>query len=388
LNIIIRELMVKGRQGHVSQTTVCKLWAKAGGRCEYDGCNKLLYKDDLTSEDINRSLVAHIVAASPDGPRGSETDSGRLVDDIDNVMLLCHDHHRLIDHEGLSDHSAERLRVMKKRHEDRIRMLTEIDVVKKSLPVMYAANIGEVTPRITRSELSAAMVPENYPDDGTIEISYKNSSTYDNENLFWQMEEKQIKDKVSQDVLPKFKDSEYDCISLFALAPQPLLVKLGTLLNDVYKVKVYQKHREPDTWAWQVDSEQNHFKVNTPEDTTKAPVLVFAISADAIASRVERKYGDAASIWVISAEKVGNDMLRSADQLAEFRTIVRSTLDEINATSTEPSIKVFMAMPAACAVELGRVWMPKADKSLVLFDKNNSFGEDDIETITINKELI
>ena len=48
--------------------------------------------------------------------------------------------------------------------------------------------------------------------------------------------------------------------------------------------------------------------------------------------------------------------------------------------------EVFMAMPAACAVELGRVWMPKADKQLVLFDKNNAVDVDDAETITIKHD--
>ena len=43
-------------------------------------------------------------------------------------------------------------------------------------------------------------------------------------------------------------------------------------------------------------------------------------------------------------------------------------------------------MPAACAVELGRVWMPKADKQLVLFDKNNAVDVDDTETITIKHD--
>ena len=98
--------MAKKRAGNATAHTIAKLWAKAAGRCEYAGCNKLLYKDDLTSEEINRAFVAHIVAASPDGPRGDKTLSAQLVDDIDNVMLMCHDHHRLIDHEQVVEHTV------------------------------------------------------------------------------------------------------------------------------------------------------------------------------------------------------------------------------------------------------------------------------------------
>lgn len=378
--------MASKRTGNVSKTTICKLWAKAAGRCEYDGCNKRLYKDDLTNAEINSAYIAHIVAASPDGPRGSEFDSARLVDDLDNVMLLCNNHHRLIDHEGLADHPAERLREMKRKHEERIRMLTEIKDCKVSLPVIYAANIGDKTHNISKPEFSKAMVPDNYPSEKVVEISYRNSSTYDNEDLFWQMENKQIVDKVSKDVLPLYTKGGYDSISLFALGPQPLLVSLGTKLNDLYKVKVFQKHREPDTWAWQVEGRPNIFKIDSPQDKSQAPVLIFAISAEAIVVRVKRKYEGMNSIWVVTVDEPGNDVLQSANQLSEFRKIARKVLDEINKSTDVPELKVFMAMPAACAVEFGRVWMPKADKTLVLFDKNNALGEDDIETITIRKD--
>ena len=134
--------MKKGRQGEASPHTIRTLWGKAAGRCEYEGCNKMLYQDDVTSEDINRAFVAHIVAASPGGERGDEEQSAQLFDDIDNLMLLCHELNRLIDHERAAVHGVDRLRAMKKKHEDRIRTLTEIDSSKKSIPITYGANIG------------------------------------------------------------------------------------------------------------------------------------------------------------------------------------------------------------------------------------------------------
>ena len=110
---------------------------------------------------------------------------------------------------------------------------------------------------------------------------------------------------------------------------------------------------------------------------------MFALSAEAIETRVLNQYGDDASIWVITAKNPNNDMLRTEDQLTEFRKITRKVLDDINSSSKEEAIKVYMAMPLACAVELGRVWMPKADKSLVLYDKNNRLYYEDVQTITL-----
>ena len=377
--------MAKNRAGNATAHTIAKLWAKAAGRCEYDGCNKLLYKDDLTSEEINRAFVAHIVAASPDGPRGDATLSAQLVDDIDNVMLMCHDHHRLIDHEQVSEHSVERLREMKKKHEDRIRMVAEIDAAKVSVPVVYGVNIGKEAVSIPRRELALAMLPDNYPSENTVLLSHRDSSIYDSMDMYWASEAAQLDQKYLEFLKPLVGKEDIDCVSVFALAPLPLLVKLGTKLTDLHKVKVYQKHREPDTWQWQTLDRPNPMKITRPEDTSKMPVLVFSLSATAIENRVKSRFGDDASIWVVTAENPNNDILKSKDQLAEFRTLTRKVLDEINAASQEQSIKVFMAMPAACAVELGRVWMPKADKQLVLFDKNNAVDVDDTETITIKQ---
>ena len=375
--------MAKRRAGNASPQTITKLWAKAAGRCEYDGCNKLLYKDNLTSEDINGGFVAHIIAASPDGPRGDEVLSAQLVDDIGNVMLMCHEHHRLIDHEQVAEHTVDRLRAMKKKHEDRVREVTEIDAAKISVPVVYGPNIGKEAVSIPRRELAQAMLPDNYPTENVVTISCQNSGLHDSQELFWQAEVAQLEQKYNESLKPLIGKEDIDCVSVFALAPQPLLVKLGTMLSDLHKVKVYQKHREPDTWKRQEIIEPNPMRIVRPQDTSKTPVLVFSLSAKAITTRVRNNFGDDASIWEVTAEDPNNDMLRSADQLAAFRQLTRKVLDDINASSAFDSVKVFMAMPAACAVELGRVWMPKADKKLVLFDKNNTVETDDIETITI-----
>ena len=46
------------------------LWAKAGGRCQFNGCNRLLYRSPITLETVNISEKAHIYSFSEDGPRG------------------------------------------------------------------------------------------------------------------------------------------------------------------------------------------------------------------------------------------------------------------------------------------------------------------------------
>src|SRR5882762_7609777 len=46
------------------------LCVRAAGRCEFDGCNKYVFRHHLTHAEENFSQMAHIVAFKPDGPRG------------------------------------------------------------------------------------------------------------------------------------------------------------------------------------------------------------------------------------------------------------------------------------------------------------------------------
>lgn len=53
----------------IPEKTRVRLWVRASGRCQYAGCNKPLWRDDLTMADMNSAYIAHIIADSPDGPR-------------------------------------------------------------------------------------------------------------------------------------------------------------------------------------------------------------------------------------------------------------------------------------------------------------------------------
>src|SRR5690606_826758 len=114
-----------------------KLWVKSGGRCEYIGCNMPLWKDELMQKDMNKAYISHIVAASPDGPRGDKIKSRELEVDYDNLMLLCDECHRRIDKADSETHTVDMLTGMKKIHERRIELVTGIEEKKKSLVISY-----------------------------------------------------------------------------------------------------------------------------------------------------------------------------------------------------------------------------------------------------------
>lgn len=84
----------------VPTTDIKILWAKAAGRCTMPDCRRSLFTNASESVPSRNLLVGencHIVAESPDGPRGKSSlrfpDRSRYP----NLILLCSNHHKIID---------------------------------------------------------------------------------------------------------------------------------------------------------------------------------------------------------------------------------------------------------------------------------------------------
>jgi hypothetical protein len=91
------------------------LWGPSGNRCAF--CRREL-KIDATSED-DEAVVGdecHIVSGQANGPRYDPTYPAHLIDEVDNLLLLCRVHHKMVDDQPMT-YPAPALREMKARHE-------------------------------------------------------------------------------------------------------------------------------------------------------------------------------------------------------------------------------------------------------------------------------
>lgn len=109
------------------------LLLKSGNRCAFPNCGKVLFKDGDTPEDaVNRSEVAHIVAQREDGPRGKYPLPMEERDKESNLILLCEEHHHLVDDKTKVPYfTVERLRQLKEDHEARIQMAVDKAVAEQ-----------------------------------------------------------------------------------------------------------------------------------------------------------------------------------------------------------------------------------------------------------------
>ncbi|MBZ4187686.1 SAVED domain-containing protein [Niabella beijingensis] len=354
-----------------------QLWTSAAGRCQFDNCNKPLWRNELTMGRMNASYIAHIYAFSENGPRYDADLSPKLEKDFSNLMLVCDVCHRTFDDKELEgEYPASRLQKMKKDHEDRIELLTAIQPDKKSHIILYGARIGEHTSPLHFKGAVLALLPDYYPvKSNAIELSLKNSSFNDADDTYWIVEAENLKNLFREHVAFTKANDSVQHYSVFALAPQPLLIMLGTLLNDIYPANIYQLHREPATWNWLEETEQINYLVTEPVINSKKVALKIALSASVSDDRITSVLSDDAAIWMITIPSPHNDFLRSRTQLQELRRCFRQIFDNIKSKHGEDAeLHIFPAMPVAAAVEFGRVWMPKADLAFTIYEQNRAKG--------------
>jgi hypothetical protein len=361
------------------------LWAKSAGRCEFTGCNKPLWRDGLTQIEMNFADIAHIIGDRESGPRGNPVFSKAYCSDVYNLMLMCQEHHRMID-ENVEEYPEKILRQMKHEHEERIERLTGITPDKTSNVIIYSGRVGKLQPKIDLRDAYLAMYPERYPaSHHPIVLGLANSSFVDNESEYWQIEATNLERQFREKVSPCFTDGrERNHFSVFAFGPQPLLIKLGSLLSDLYPADVYQLHREPVTWEWQPGPDAFEYTVREPSTRHPVVALNLSLSADITSDRIEKILGPHSySEWRVTIKNTGNDFLRSKGQLSLFRKKFREILNKIKEKHGEKAvIHIFLAVPVSVAVEIGRVRQPKADLPFVIYDEN-IYKQGFIPTLTI-----
>ncbi|MBN2511872.1 MAG: HNH endonuclease [Sedimentisphaerales bacterium] len=370
---------------YIPSSIQCLLWGRAAGRCEF--CNKPLWKSAVTQEQVKLAELAHIYSFSPDGPRGNTGISRKKINDIANLLLVCRECHKTIDQDTEGEqYSAALLCELKRRHERRIDIITGIGLDRTSHVLHYGANVGDHSSPLKFRLTALALFPDRYPaDDKAIELTTINSSFNERDSSFWSTESHELTTKFDQRVHERLATGEISHLSIFALAPQPLLILLGSLLTDIPQADVYQLHREPQGWSWPDEAKIIPYQIDEPADTSGPPALVLSLSATITPDRIQSALGQKAAIWSVGIMSPHNDFLKSRQQLALFRSHMRPLLDRIKSRHGQKTIlHIFPAAPVSIAVELGRVRMPKADMPWAIYDQINAQGGF-VRTLTIPK---
>lgn len=357
-----------------SDSTIRILWGKAAGICEYRGCTEKLFYDETTAYEFNSSYIAHIVASSPDGPRGDLNRSYQMSDKIENIMLLCDKHHRLIDRDDIDGHPEDILLEMKREHEKNIERVCNYLSVEKTEIVNFTSPIKGNKVIISYNDTVRAVLPRKQPTDQYGIIIDIKSFYPINDIRHWEDLNKQLEYYYITKITAMYDTLGKVHISVFPLAPMPLIIKLGVLFGDKTSVDIYQKTRIPDSWSWQNTDLTNSFNiVTTIINHGKDIALLLSLTSDIEDERVTKVIKPSA-IYRIVAKSQGVDSIKSEMDLSQFWHSYLNACDEIfNVHGGDCTIHLFPAMPVSAAFEVGRRRMPGLHPRMIIYDDNCGF---------------
>jgi hypothetical protein len=91
-----------------SQPTRYRLWADSAGYCQNPSCQQSLFVNVEIAGVAHFGEIAHVIAASGDGPRGDDAVEPSALGAWDNLILLCANCHTVVD-KTAADHPVELL---------------------------------------------------------------------------------------------------------------------------------------------------------------------------------------------------------------------------------------------------------------------------------------
>ncbi len=372
----------KNTRKNIPDNIKLKVWNDSGGRCEFRGCNKPLWYNELTLSDANFGKLAHIIGASKDGPRGGSK-SEDLQISPDNIMLLCQTCHDEIDNSQLSQlYPVKLLQEIKKEHETRIKTVTEIKNVSKTEILIFKANIDKRAVYISSDEAKRTIIAEKLYPNGKGYIIDLTFGAGDGDKNYWEYSTQQIEAKIKEDIKRKgISEDKIEHLSIFALAPIPLLIVLGKAISDTFvnKIGLYQRHRDTQDWHWKKTKE------TLPSIVVKRPTkcnpnnnvaLVLSISDFINSDKFPDHLKENTDVYEITIDGTpSTHVLKVREQITKFEIHFRETLNEIQKLyGKDKETHVLPAIPAPLAIKVGLTLLPKKEMPLVIYDYNSEYN--------------
>ena len=349
------------------------LWVAAAGRCEFNCCNKPLDRNILTKQKIFLGQHAHIIGDSVHGPRGNRELSKKLSQDASNIMLVCRDCHWTID-QLPDDYPVDLLRGMKKRHEDRIQRLYDLDECKDSIAVVLRHPIKRIhVPQFTDRDVQTAILSNSdfchAPAEHVVQLDYRTRAAREADTAYWSDLSIQLCEDYQSQMHLAARDGHPAHLSIFAFAPIPLNMQLGALIGNKIEASTFQWDRVAESWKYRIERKYerqtiSHTEVNANNGGDLA--LMVSLSAE-----IDRKAVDAVvpglDVVRFGVPNPTPELVEDANDVRHFRSKFTALMADIR-NKGHRRVHVFPAMPLALGVEFGRQLLPKADPEIDVWD--------------------
>jgi SMODS-associated and fused to various effectors sensor domain len=345
------------------------LWVRAGGRCTL--CKRYLLEGDLSATEVPLGEGAHIVGAvdSAKSPRGKDPLPVEERDTVDNIMLACSDCHTEIDQQkaaGLLDVAF--LRERKRQHEADIRLQTSLLRDRRTAILRMAGNIRGDVMELPRQAAAEAVIrcAQRFPfflesyDRQAVEIDLQHlPGEHPLTSDYYRLAAAAIDRAIENRVQPGIRNGDITHVSVFAIARLPLLVYLGSKLDDGSPVDIYQRHRSTDSWIWPLDDDPGTgFAIDLTAERPSATegVLITNLSGTTPSSNLPDGMQNL-PIWTLTSDSgPAEDVFAHPAVLDRFTTAVRNYFTALEATHKHlHAVHLVGALPLSGALAFGRI---------------------------------
>lgn len=382
-----RRCAALGRRGHVSPEERLKVWVRSGGRCAF--CNVYLLESELTLRPVLLGEVAHNVAASDSGPRGDVSMDTEDRNSAENLLLLCGLHHPDSDKRVQLDLlTVDQLRSIKQEHERRVFEATAAVGRKRTVLLRMQGHVRGATVDLGVEAATEAVLRSSnrFPelalsfDRRGVEIDLRHiAGEVDADDSYYQAAAARVDEMISQLLRPAAERGAVPHLSVFAIARFPLLVYLGSRIDDVLAVDVFQRHRSTERWVWPDPAEDDpSFTVRRESPvagerdmlSTEAALIINA--SGTIHRRELPLTTQSFPAYFIELDRgvPHADSVRSRAVRDSFERALRGFLGNLEHTDkTVRTLHVFAAAPVSVGVTLGRSIGWGIHPRLVVYDR-------------------
>ncbi|MBA4233754.1 MAG: hypothetical protein C0465_24570 [Ralstonia sp.] len=301
-------------------------------------------------------------------------------------MLLCAACHKLVD-DNPQKYPREELEAHKREHEARIRRVTEVGPDAQTTVLQLKVQIGTSVVEISQAEIFDALHPRYPAVDGFV----LDLTDLGNEKAGAKYEAAAV--RIAEVAAQIYANGSglrrTNHLSVFGLAPIPLLMVLGNALSNKVKTDFFQCHRnKPNRWTWfegDVPAEYQMREQRKGSDK-QCVALVLSLSGTIDPSTLPVSIDDRFSVFEISlsGQLPNTGFLKQRADLEAFRETYRQFLAALR--RDHPGLRdlhLFPAVPAPVAIACGFDLLPKVDPVLVVYDnvvKDGGF----IERLKVN----
>lgn len=377
-----------GRQGDINATQKEELGYQAGWRCQFAGCGQDLRWHEATATIGRFGYFAHIVASSPDGPRGDPIESARLASDPANILLLCDACHRRIDKVEPQSYPTDVLRKMREDNIAAVKRLLDTLCYPDVSVLCVTGNIAGQPAQLSMNDVHEALrgrqlrtselKPQRFFDPGGTQHNVHDLA-------YWTTAFRQFqRDLVAlQGLLDGSRHGAMrPHIAVFPQHSTSILALAGRVLGDTAGVHVFQPHRNitanESRWAWPSDATEpsaDKFKLTKlrePGVGEREAILILdptaTLSHVRLPDNCARDGQLALPTLRISVESPSIHCIRHPKDLQLITQVIDEAVRVLQDEWRVNRVHVFAVAPASAVVTLGQKMQARHQADYVMYE--------------------